>query len=149
MTRELYRRWIPEAKKEGKRLAFTVFRAVMAVGTLLYFLLCGHDPLFLFLALYCAFMILPRDLIAGGRMYKRLLSLQGTRHWVRTVTVTREEIVVCDGSSQTTPRTADIKKVTRDERVIRVFMNNGTSLRLYTDSFTEGTPEDCLRLLHE
>lgn len=147
VTEKRYIQWILEAKKEGIRLAFTIFWSLMFVGNLVVSAVFGWDSFLIILAVFSGCMILPRDYFIGIRMYRRARLATGENVWKRTVSINEDEIVVNDGNTSTTFKTSTVVKVHQDPVKIRVFLNHKGSLRLYKDSFVEGTAEDCLRVL--
>ncbi|MCQ2458039.1 MAG: hypothetical protein MJ142_04805 [Clostridia bacterium] len=147
VTEKMYIQWILEAKKEGKRLVFTIIWIIMFVACLVASAVSNWGYFFILMAIYSGYMILPRDYIVGKRMFRKMHFATGGSTWKRTVTVTEDEIVVNDGQTVTTVRTSDIVKVRQDPEKIRVKMNGNRSVRLYKDSFIEGTAEECLHVL--
>lgn len=136
---ELYLKWVFEAKKEGKRLAFTVLYVVLAIA--------GIVKQFWILALFCVYMAAVRDYVWAKQNYKKVLAMHGGKEWKRSITVTAEEITVNDCNSEIKIETSRVAKVTQSDEKIRIFLKDYGSLRLYKDSFTEGSREDCLKIL--
>lgn len=147
VTRKLYLQWVLEAKKSGKHLAFVIFWCLLTIVCLVLSWIFGWDPYELLLTFFCAFMVLPRDIILALLNFKKVRSRQGGSAWTRCITVTADEITVNDGINIATFKTAGVTKVTQDDMKLRVFIKNGGSLRLYKNAFTQGTWQDCLSLL--
>lgn len=147
VTERVYKQWIMEAKTEGIKLALMLYWCIVAVACLVLSAVYGWPGLFIIVALYAGYRGLLRDFVVEKKMYSTICSGLEGNVWIRTVTVTGETVTVDDGKTLTTYKVTEVVKVREDRFKIRVFLNNKSSLRLYKDSFVEGTADECVNLL--
>lgn len=142
-----YMEWICEEKKEGHRLDFAIIWSVMAIISVVLFFLYDKQFLFLIYAAFCIYFACLRDFVIGKGMFKRLCAMKNGNVWTRTITVTKDNIVVDDGNTVMTYSTLDVVKIDENEARIRVYLKSKGTIRFYKNSFIEGTAEECVCLL--
>ena len=96
--------------------------------------------LFLFLSVFKLFF--SRFVVCSNR-YKLLSKTYGVTEWIRSAEFTDDEIILCDHTSVTKFKYENIKKIKEKNNVIIIFFNNNLGLRLYKDTFVEGSWEEC------
>lgn len=142
VTEKMYLSWVFQSKKEGKKLVFLIFWSIMALIAFVLYILSSNSPLFSFMAFYCIFMAVGADFVRGRTFYKQALSMRGTSKWKRSITISSDNIVINDGKIVVNYKTSDITKVVEKGDLIRLFMNDKTSVRMYKSKFVEGNWED-------
>lgn len=144
VTEKKYINWVFENKLSGKKKYFTVFWLLMIPCFAILCFLDSQRYLYVYLIaiVYCLYRGVIRDYIAGKAVYKKRLATNGTDSWHRIIRISSEELVIDDGKVVVNYKNSDIVKTVANEKRIRIFMNDGSSIRLYNDSFVQGKVEN-------
>lgn len=134
ITEKMYTEWVMETKKEGRKLVFMILWFVLFVACFAMFFIYNHDTMCLIFALFCLYMGFFRDFVSARVMYNRAVKMQESGKWHRIIRVSDEEIVIDDGKMVVNYKTSDIVRKEENDKRIRIFMKDGTSVRLYKES---------------
>ena len=151
ITKALMNSWAKEYHLNGA-LNITVFIlwcivGVIGIGLIVLYSFIGADwvnwyiaVLFSVLSVYKLFF---SRFVLISRNYKLLSRTYGVTEWIRSVEFTDDEIILCDHTSVTRFKYANIKKIKENNNVVIIFFNHGLAARLYKDAFVVGTWEEC------
>ena len=89
------------------------------------------------------FQLLFSKRIFYANQYKTLSNLYGVSEWKRTIEFTDDEIVFLDHTSVTKLPYHNIQKIKEKNNMVTICFKNNLAVRLYKDTFTEGTWEEC------
>lgn len=146
ITEKRYIKWSYENKKEGRRLFFTIFWGVLIVVCFCVSVVFRDYLSFLF-GLYCLYRFGFRDFVVSKAFFRKIISSCADNKWIRTIQISKEDIVIKDGNKTVTYSVSDVIKSTQNDERIRLFMKDNTSVRLYKDSFISGDTEEYLDIL--
>ncbi len=143
--------WAKEYHLQGAAniIQFVLWCVVGVIGLVMviFLSLVGGDwtewyfsIILLFLSVFKLFF--SRFVVCSNR-YKLLSKTYGVTEWIRSVEFNDEEITLCDYTSVTKFKYNNIKKIKEKNNVIMIFFNNNLALRLYKDTFVEGSWEEC------
>ena len=140
--------WIKEWRLQGVSniILFALWCISGAIGFGALFAITFLDVhwIFCFLFLLCLLLfVLYAPLFVLLNRYHRLSKAYGKNEWVRTTNFADDEIIVVDHTSITKFRYENIKKIKEKNTVIIIFFNNRLAIRLYKDTFIEGSWEEC------
>lgn len=146
ITEKRYIKWSYENKKEGRRLFFTIFWGVLTVVCFCVSVVFRDYLSFLF-GLYCLYRFGFRDFVVSKAFFRKIISSCADNKWIRTIQISKEDIVIKDGNKTVTYSVSDVIKSTQNDERIRLFMKDNASVRLYKDSFISGDTEEYLDIL--
>ena len=140
--------WIKEWRLQGASniilFALWCISGATGFGALIAITFFEAHWIFCFLFLLCLLLfILYAPLFVLSNRYQTLSKAYGKAEWVRTTNFAEDEIVVADHTSITKFRYENIKKIKEKNTVIIIFFNNNLAIRLYKDTFIEGSWEEC------
>ena len=140
--------WIKEWRLQGVSniILFALWCISGAIGFGALFAITFLDVhwIFCFLFLLCLLLfLLYAPLFVLLNRYNTLSKAYGKNEWVRTTNFADDEIIVVDHTSITKFRYENIKKIKENNTVIIIFFNNRLAIRLYKDTFIEGSWEEC------
>lgn len=142
VTEKMYIEWTYESKKEGKRLFFCVFWSVLFLSCLILFGMYSQEYLLLVFGIYCIYRSFVRDYVVAKAFYKKTLLIHKDNKWSRVIRIEDDCIVIDDGNALVEYNTSNIIRTVQNDKRIRVFMNDGNSIRMYKNAFVEGNIED-------
>lgn len=143
ITEKRYIQWVYESKREGRKLFFMIFWGVLTLICILSAVIF-HDYLFLLFGVYCLYRAVLRDIVVSKAFFRKKISSCNGNKWIRTIQITKDDIVIKDGNTVVEYKNSDIVKSTQNDERIRLFMKDNTSVRLYMDSFISGNIEEYL-----
>lgn len=152
VTQKLYRGWALENLKRGFYLTMSLLWVGLGIILLVlaFFL---NSPMYSVCAvlafLFCLYQGFFRVILSVNMQYKVMAKQYGTENWQRTVELTENGISLYEGTLSADFPYADIVKVTEKDNLVRIRLNNKTVIRMYKDSFTEGSWEECIEFLSE
>jgi len=95
---------------------------------------------FLFLAVYKLFF---ERFVIWSQRYKVASKNFGVDEWTRTTEFRDDGILLTECTSTMQFKYQNIKKIKEKDNLIMILFNNNQALRLYKDTFVEGTWEEC------
>ena len=120
---------------------------VIGLGLIILYSFIGGEwvewylsTLFLFLSIFKLFFW---RFVIWLKRYKLSSATYGVTEWTRTIEFLENEIVLTDHTSVSKLKYSNIKKIKEKNNKVMIFMNNNTALRLYKDTFVEGSWEEC------
>ncbi len=123
------------------------FIGVIGLALVVVYSVCGGDWLDWYLAilflLLSIFKLFFSRFVALSNRYKLFSKTYGVTEWIRATEFTDEEITVYDHTSVTKFRYENIKKIKEKGNVIMIFFDHNLALRLYKNTFTEGSWDEC------
>ena len=146
VTKKMFLQWARQSRQRPARIVMTTLWALLFFLTFSLFIISTAN-IFLILALFCVYRAFFQEYVIALRLYKKNLSTYGENAWHRKISISGEDIVINSGNITVTYKTSDIVKIVQRENLIRLFMNDKSSIRLYKDSFVEGNWEDYENIL--
>lgn len=143
VTWKLYKEWITDSKFRGRRLVFTIIWCLFTIASIVASFFDSFWPFYLILILFGIYRAFFHDYVIGKSTYKRLAEVRGCEDWVRTITISDEEIEIIDGNSNTKYQTANIVNITEKGDMVRLDISATAAIRLYKSAFIEGDWENC------
>lgn len=128
--------------RRGFMILWLIFAAVFfgyAVYTKLYFLL-----VFFLFALYRSLF---RWRVLTARQYSILSKRYGTENWTRKISFSENGIVTTDGNVTVNNLYSEVNRVEEKNGYIKLYLNNNTVIRLYSDCFVTGTWDECRKYI--
>ncbi len=86
--------------------------------------------------LYAPFFVL-------SNRYQMLSKAYGESEWLRIIDFTEDEIIFVEHTSVRKFGYKSIKEIKEKNKIIIIFFSNNLALRLYKDTFVEGSWEEC------
>ena len=105
--------------------------------------------LFLVFGIFALYRGLFRWKVITARQYSALAKQHGAVNWTRKISFGENEIVTEDGNVTVTNPYSEITSIEEKDNYIRLFLNNNTVIRLYSDCFTIGTWDECKKWIQE
>ena len=105
--------------------------------------------LYALMLLIAIFKLFIQRFIIWSKRYKLYSTTYGVTEWVRTTEFLDDEIVLTDHTSVSKFKYSNIQKIKEKNNVVMIFMNNNMALRLYKDSFVEGSWDECKQMILE
>lgn len=93
------------------------------------------------------FKLFIQRFISLSKRYRLCSTTYGVTEWIRTTEFLDDEIVLTDHTSVSKFKYNNIQKIKEKSNIIMIFMNNNMALRLYKDSFVEGSWEECKEII--
>lgn len=155
VTKELIKSWYKGYLFRGANIFRFIFSCLLGICGLLMLLICmfsGGYWLYWFLAvLYLSFfvyMLFFSRYVVSSRQYKFFSKTYGVKEWTRTAEFTDDEIILTDHNSVYKFRYENIRKIKDNKDQVIIRFNHNLGVRLYKDSFIEGTWEECKELIN-
>lgn len=104
---------------------------------------------FLVIGIFALYRGLFRWKVITARQYSALAKQHGAVNWTRKISFGENEIVTEDGNVTVTNPYSEITSIEEKDNYIRLFLNNNTVIRLYSDCFTIGTWDECKKWIQE
>ena len=145
VTKKMFLQWVHQSRQRPIRIVLTVLWILLLFSLISLFSI--SPSICLIIALFCIYRAFFRDYVIALRLYKKNLSTYGENAWHRKISISSEDIVINSGNITVTYKTSDIVKIVQHENLIRLFMNDKSSIRLYKDSFVKGSWEDYENIL--
>lgn len=157
VTKALFTEWGKENERKGARLIFKIFCCVFAVVMIILAVLFfaklgfvnGYAMYFLLLAVFCVYRGVFRNRALTLAQYRKNSELFGGENWKRIVEFTDDEIVTVNGNITVKNNYSEITSVRRSGNKIWLDTDKGMVIRLYADSFTQGSFEELERLIED
>ena len=105
--------------------------------------------LYALMFLIAIFKLFIQRFIIWSKRYKLYSTTYGVTEWIRTTEFLDDEIVLTDHTSVSKFKYSNIQKIKEKNNVVMIFMNNNMALRLYKDSFVEGSWDECKQMILE
>lgn len=154
VTKRKYMSWARESlKKRGKKLLIMWgVAAVLAAGVTIYSLVkkdLVHGCLYAVITAFCIYRGFLRMDMLLAKQYKVLEKIQGAKDWKRTITLERksDKITVVDGNQTAQYKYKNVIKLKEIGNYYWLYFNDGISISLDKDGFTEGTREDFIQFM--
>ena len=157
ITKELLRSWAKEYHIHGAANIF-LFILWCVVGIIgisgLIFSIALHTDwivvyLYALMLVIAVFKLFIQRFIIWSKRYKLYSTTYGVTEWIRTTEFLDDEIVLTDHTSVSKFKYSNIQKIKEKNNVVMIFMNNNMDLRLYKDSFVEGSWDECKQMILE
>ncbi|MBO5938481.1 MAG: hypothetical protein J6Q82_03165 [Clostridia bacterium] len=151
ITKQEMMSWAKEYSLHGKR----------NIVSFILFLILGIDGLFLIILnsltkdaslldwyLAAIFLIVSvyklffERFVVMSRRYKIYSTTYGVSEWIRSAEFTDDEIILTDHTSVSKFKYQNIKRINTKGNVVMIFFNDNIGLRIYKDSFVEGSWEE-------
>ena len=103
--------------------------------------------LYALMLIIAIFKLFIQRFIVWSKRYKLYSTTYGVTEWIRTTEFLDDEIVLTDHTSVSKFKYSNIQKIKEKNNVVMIFMNNNMALRLYKDSFVEGSWKECKNMI--
>ena len=150
VTWQLYKSWLKDSQRRGKRRAFFLLWCVLSLvcigGGLVFLWLGVRSPyvigyfLFGILSLYRAFL---RNLLIAKAQYKALAKAYRAQPWTRTIEFGQDGITMREGMQTMRFLYSDIVSIREKEDEISLDLYTGGVIRIYKSAFTDGDWPGC------
>ena len=152
VTKKLYMSWAVENMFRGISLGMVIMWGALGVifAVCSVFALRGELTtawLYPVLSAYCLFRAFVRPLLATSMQYGRIAKLYGEADWLRTIEFTEDGILLSESTTNVTYSYGDIQGLSEKDGNVRVKLGRKGTIRLYKDSFTDCTWEECVEFI--
>lgn len=155
VTKDMYLDWGEESRRKGVGGKFRIFWIVMAAMMFVVsvVVLFGEREYwyygfyFLALGVVCIIRITVRYKVMLSMQYKKFAKLFGGENWTRTVEFTDDEIITINGNITLKNKYDEIIKMRTAGNKIWLDTDKGSVVRMYKDSFANGSFEELEKLL--
>ena len=103
--------------------------------------------LYALMLIIAIFKLFIQRFFVWSKRYKLYSTTYGVTEWIRTTEFLDDEIVLTDHTSVSKFKYSNIQKIKEKNNVVMIFMNSNMALRLYKDSFVEGSWEECKNMI--
>ena len=103
--------------------------------------------LYAWMLVIAVFKLFIQRFIIWSKRYKLFSTTYGVTEWMRTTEFLDDEIILTDHTSVSKFKYSNIQKIKEKNNVVIVSMNNNMALRLYKDSFVEGSWDECKQMI--
>ena len=148
VTWEIFRSWARENAFKGRQLLFTVIWVVFAIVIQIANVLTGGAALYYFLFVFALYFALLNWLSVARKQYSELCAKHG-ENWKRSIRFEDSRIVVWEGPTHMKFRYKEVYMFREKKNKIWIYARDGSVIRMYMDTFTEGDWEQCKELLRE
>lgn len=148
VTWEIFRSWAKESAFKGRQLLFSIIWVVFAIGIQIANVFAGGSALYSFLFVFALYFALLNWLSVARKQYKELCGKYG-ENWKRSIHFDESRIVVWEGPTHIKYRYKKVFMFREKQGKIWLYTTDGSKIRMYTDTFTEGDWEQCKELLRE
>ena len=156
LTKDLYVEWCKEAQKKSISGKFRIFWIALSMIMFIMGIALLISDLkekmfgiyFLALGIFCVFRSVRYDYVYKAQ-YKQLAEKMGGENWIRTVDFTDDGIITTNGNITVKNMYSEIKGVRTDGNKIYLDMDKNSVIRLYMDSFTQGSYESFRSIIKE
>lgn len=100
-----------------------------------------------FIIFVCVFRLFFARFVTINQAYKYLVKTYGVSEWMISFEFLEDEIVVKDHTSVSVFNYSLIREVEEDGDLVILYLSNDAALRLYKNSFVEGTWQECRALI--
>lgn len=118
-----------------------VVMSVMGIGG---WLTSYFGVLLIFLAIYKLFFA---RFVIWNKRYKMWSTAYGVAEWIRSHEFAEDEIVLTDHNSVVRMRYENIVEIKEKGNTVLIVFKGNSAMRIYKDTFTEGSWEECRALL--
>ena len=149
VTRELMMSWSKNVFGSATSVFWVMYviTGLIGIGLLIMLSIFGGDRLSWVLAcfvlLFSAYRLFFLCYYFFAKRYKMLSKTYGVKEWIRTIEFKDEEIVLTEHNSVCRMKYANIRRISENGNDIIIYFNDNLSVRLYKDTFVEGTWEEC------
>lgn len=156
VTKDMYIDWCRETLKKGATGKFQIFWAALAVIMFVMGIALFISDLperkfglyFFALGAFCVFRCFRYKGLYNS-YYKRLSKMMGQENWVRIVDFADDEIITSGGNVTIKNNYSDITGIRIYGSKVCIDMNNSSVVRIYKDSFTQGSYEELLKIIKD
>ena len=141
IDKALWTKWAKENWLKGRQLGFMIMWIFFMIGCLIIFFAL-RNPLYLFLALFCAYRAFLRWMVLANRIYTMMAKEYGD-NWIREICFTEDDIKMIDVKNTVAMDYSDIERIQESGSYIRIHLSNNKVIRLYTEKFTLGSWTEC------
>ena len=157
ITKELMNSWAKEFYLYGAvnilLFALWCFVGIIGVFGLILSVLLKLDRMIIFIysliLVMAIFRLFIRRFIIWSKRYKMTSLTYGVTEWLRTTEFTDDEITLTDHTFIMKLKYSNIRSIKEKGNAVMIFMNDNLGLRLYKDAFSEGSWEECKKLIFE
>ena len=157
ITKDLMRSWAKEDHIHGAANIFLFILwcvvGVIGVSGMIFSIVLHTDWMVVYLYalmfVIAVFKLFIQRFIVWLKRYKLYSTTYGVTEWMRTTEFLEDEIVLTDHTSVSKFKYSNIQKIKEKSTIVMIFMNNNMALRLYKDSFVEGSWEECKKMILE
>ncbi|MBQ7338035.1 MAG: YcxB family protein [Clostridia bacterium] len=157
ITKDLMRSWAKEYHIHGAANIFLFILwcvvGVIGVSGMIFSIVLHTDWMVVYLYalmfVIAVFKLFIQRFIVWLKRYKLYSTTYGVTEWMRTTEFLEDEIVLTDHTSVSKFKYSNIQKIKEKSTIVMIFMNNNMALRLYKDSFVEGSWEECKKMILE
>lgn len=155
ITKDLMRSWAKEYHIHGAANIFLFILwcvvGVIGVSGMIFSIVLHADWMVVYLYalmfVIAVFKLFIQRFIVWSKKYKIYSTAYGVTEWMRTTEFLDDEIVLTDHTSVSKFKYSNIRKIKEKSTIVMIFMNNNMALRLYKDSFVEGSWEECKEII--
>ena len=148
VTWEVFRSWAKENAFKGRQLLFSVVWVVFAVVIQILNGYHGGTILYHFLFFFALYFALLNWLSVAKKQYDEACRKYG-KEWKRSIVFEDSRIVIWEGPTHMKYRYKEVYMFREKKNRIWLYCRDGSLIRMYTDTFTEGDWEQCKELLRE
>ena len=155
ITKDLIKSWAKEYYIHGSAniflFIFWCVVGVVGVSGIIFSMAIYADwiatLLYALILVIAVFKLFIQRFIVCFKKYKFYSTTYGVTEWMRTTEFLDDEIILTDHTSVSKFKYSNIQKIKEKNNVVIVSMNNNMALRLYKDSFVEGSWDECKQMI--
>ncbi len=157
ITKDLIKSWAKEYHLHGAANIFLFILwcvvGIIGISGVIFSILLHTNwtvvYLYALMFVIAVFKLFIQRFIIWSKRYKLYSTTYGVTEWMRTTEFLDDEIVLMDHTSVSKFKYSNIQKIKEKNNVVMIFMNNNMALRLYKDSFVEGSWDECKLMILE
>ncbi len=157
ITKDLIKSWAKEYHLHGAANIFLFILwcvvGIVGISGVIFSILLHTNwtvvYLYALMFVIAVFKLFIQRFIIWSKRYKLYSTTYGVIEWMRTTEFLDDEIVLTDHTSVSKFKYSNIQKIKEKNNVVMIFMNNNMALRLYKDSFVEGSWDECKLMILE
>lgn len=157
ITKDLLKSWAKEYHLRGSANIFLFiilcFVGLVGISGMIFSIAIQENWIIVYLyalvfitAIYKLFI---QRFIIWSKRYKLYSTTYGVTEWMRTIEFLDDEIILTDHTSVSKFKYGNIQKIKEKDNLVIIFMNNNMALRLYKDSFVDGSWDECKQIIFE
>ena len=148
VTWEIYRSWAKESAFKGRQLLFSIIWVLFAIAVQILNAYRGGAILYHFLFFFALYYASLNWLSIAKKQYDEFSKKYG-KDWKRSIVFEDSRIIVWEGPTQIKYRYKEVYMFREKKNKIWLYTTDGSLIRMYVDTFTEGDWEQCKDFLRE
>lgn len=150
VTKKLFLSWAKEVNMYGVNKVLYIGWSILTLGSIGLLILCATQNAnalnwysSILLLAVCVFKLFFSRPLSALKRYKMVSKQIGVPEWTRIIEFNEDEIILRDHDYHSNFRYSDIRNVVEKGNEILIYLNGNIAIRLYKDTFVEGSWVEC------